>query len=318
MGWGSSSTEGRSRNYLLVRVAICFSAPLLCIILSACHPQAPDTTRPYYAGPTLPLDELIARVNENNSRVSTLWSSISSFQAWFTDSDGHQHYVDGSGGSVLYQWPDSLRVITKNEFTDLFDLGSDGARFWVWEKPDHLFWWGTYANLGKPGSQEIPIRPDLVLEVLGIRPINTNLLQLPAPVMRFDGDEDAYMVVWHTRGIDRWVAQKEVWFDRPTLHPRLIRLFDYDGRVVLQARLVKYVPVEPNDKTIPQTQWPMMASSFQLFFPENKTKMNFELSQQCLSRYGRPSPVSFQMPAPAALRKSGVKVTQIDGNENAN
>jgi len=50
--------------------------------------------------------------------------------------------------------------------------------------------------------------------------------------------------VWNVRVPDRYVAQKEVWYDRKTKLPIKVLLFDPNGRVVLRADLSKHKPVQ--------------------------------------------------------------------------
>jgi hypothetical protein len=84
-----------------------------------------------------------------------------------------------------------------------------------------------YAALLRTSKEPIvPVRPDLVLEVLGVSMIPTNFLAPPAPVMRFNSVNRAYMFVWSVPLRDRWAAQKEIWYDLDTKLPRLVLLFD--------------------------------------------------------------------------------------------
>ena len=62
--------------------------------------------------------------------------------------------------------------------------------------------------------------------------------------MRFNNDADAYMFLWNVKLPDRWAVQKEIWYDRATLLPKLVLLFDENGRVVLRAYLSNYKSVE--------------------------------------------------------------------------
>src|SRR5690606_19259815 len=118
----------------------------------------------------------------------------------------------------------------------VFEVGSTQDRYWLLV-PEQLqtMWWGNFENVGKPCALDIPIRPELILEVLGVSNIETDFLAEPAPVMRFNNDADAYMFIWIVQGPNRLIARKEVWYDRQTKLPKLILLFDDDGRIVLRA-----------------------------------------------------------------------------------
>jgi hypothetical protein len=278
--------------------------------LCGCAAPAPQPTR--YYGPTLSLAQLVAAVNQNNQKISSLWTRIPFLEVWSVDRrNNSQKYINGNG-NLLYSAPDSIRVTASKELVaDLLDMGSDGKRFWLWEKHEDVFWWGEYADLEKPGARQVPIRPDLVLEVLGVRPIDSVLTDEPAPVLRFNNDADSYMIVWQKRLADRWIAQKEIWYDRLTLRPSTVLLFDADGRVVLRAWLSDFQAVRVAGQ--PQDQWPVMATHFRLFFPESGSRMNFDLGDLAL-KGGRddafPKPISFAMPDLEQLR--GIKVNRID------
>lgn len=282
--------------------------------LCGCAAPARQTGRVAYYGPTLPLEQVVAGINRNNQKITSLWTRISYLEAWFVDRQNKsEKYVNGNG-NLLYSAPASIRITTMKELVaDLMDMGSDGTRFWLWQKHDNVFWWGDYADLEKPGARQIPVRPDLVLEVLGIRAIDPILTDEPVPVLRFNNDADSYMIVWQKRVADHWAAQKEIWYDRVTLRPSTVLLFDADGRVVLRAWLSNFQPVRVANQSA--DQWPVMATHYRLFFPESGSKMNFDLGELALTG-GRgdafPKPISFQMPDPQKLQSSGIKVNRID------
>jgi hypothetical protein len=278
------------------------------LLLGACQHTAPPPA-PGYFGDTLTLPELIARINANNDKLPTLWARekfnatiVDPVKKKATDIDGY--------GNLLFTGPNSMRLTAQNELADLFEMGSDPARMWLWEKHDQIFWWGNDADIGEAESAQIPIRPDMVLEILGIRPVNTFLLLQPAPVLRFNNAADAYMVDWQVQLEDHWAALKEIWYDRQTQLPKRVLLFDAKGRVVLWARLSNWATVR--DDSEPKEQWPWMATRYELYFPYTGTTLSFELSDMTLSHKGFPNSASYRMPDLTTLRDSGVKVIQID------
>jgi hypothetical protein len=291
----------------------CAARGSLAAVLCGCATNA--SAPKGYFGPTLPIDALVQRIDQNNDQLPTLWARHE-FEATVVDPDTHKsHFVNGFG-TLLYRAPDSLRLVAKKELTDLFDMGTDGAHFWLRLVPEQdEFWWGSLANLDKPGTKPIPVRPDLILEVLGIRPINSGLTTPPVPVMRFNNDADAYMLVWQTPLADHWAPQKEIWYDRATLHPTLVLLFDPNGRVELRAWLSNFKPVPVQGE--PRDLWPMAATYYRLFFPETGTKMSFTLTDVTISHNGFPKAISFRMPDPNQLSASGVKVIQVDENSGS-
>jgi hypothetical protein len=280
------------------------------IALSACAPNTPPPAKGYF-GDTDPIDTVAAAINANNSKIPTFWSHHD-FEATIVDENHKSHFVNGYG-TLLYSAPNSVRLTAKKEVTDLFDMGSNDQQFWLHMIPDKdVIYWGNVKNIGKPGMRQIPIRPDLVLQVLGISQFNPDLTQEPVPVMRFNNDADAYMFVWQVHAGDRWLAQKEIWYDRATQHPSLVLIFDEKGRVVLRAWLSNYQAVHVDN--VDAKDWPQMATRYRLFFPDTGTKMSFNLSDLTLTHNGFPKAASFRLPNLADLSDSGVKVIQIDAD----
>jgi len=278
--------------------------------LSACTGPAPPMAPGYY-GDTITLEQLVGRVNENNDRLPTIWAR-EHFQAVLVDRTKNQAtHIDGYG-NLLYTSPNQMKLTAKNEVADLFDMGSDGSQFWLHEKHDQIFWWGTYADAEGGDADQIPVRPDLVLEILGIRSLDAFLLREPSPVLRFNNIADVYMLDWQAEFAGHWAAVKEIWYDRQTLLPKRVLLFDAKGRVALWATLSNYQRVEwpAGDPS----SWPMMATQFNLYFPYTGSSMAFELSDLTLSHNGFPNAATYRMPDPAKLAASGVKVIHINEN----
>lgn len=248
--------------------------------LVGCLGKAGRSVREPYIGPTLTMSEVVQRINANNRRIPSLWASAD-MDAHIVDDQGKAHN-EVLSGNLLYRQPrDMLLVAYKDPVGRVFELGSNSDQYWMSIKvgPDTA-WWGHYANLGKPCSQPIPIRPDLVMQVLGVNVIPENFNQLPVPVMRFNNDADAYMFVWNGKLPDRWVAVKEVWYDRKTLLPRLVLLFDKNGRIVLRAYLSNHRRVKVQN--LPEDQWPMVATEYRLYFPDSGSKLSLHLTYVAL------------------------------------
>jgi hypothetical protein len=217
------------------------------------------------------------------------------------------HTFSGDG-ALLYRGPREMRLIGNAVIGTVFEVGSTNDRFWLKLVPElDTMWWGNYRNLGKPCAQDIPLRPDLVVEVLGVGMINTDFNAPPVPTMRFNHERDAYMFVWNVPSPDHWYAVKEVWYDRKTKRPTLVMLYDANGRVVVRAELRDHKPVEI--KGLPRERWPAVANSYRLFFPENGTRMEIDLHEVMLNKRGSP-PRGLAFPDP---RRAGVqRVVQID------
>lgn len=280
------------------------AAPLLALVVGC---KSPSDRRAPYTGPTLRVYEVIDGVNQNNTRVKTIWSR-GDFKAWIRDDNGKQHFIDGEM-NLLYRKAFDLRLTGKKfGVGDLFDLGSNNDTYWLTVKHDvDTMWWGNYSKTPSAKIEQMPIRPDLLIDVLGIGDLFNDLNRPPAPVMRFNNDEDAYMFVWIVKLPDRWVAQKEVWYDRETLVPRLINLFDENGRVLLRAYLLDHEPLATEG--LPRNEWPKVATRYDMVFPDSQTRLVFKLTDvRSENDKGFPKDVSFRFPG----ENSAAKVINLD------
>lgn len=303
-----SLAESFYGNILDVPIVFPCCLAFFLVLICGCTPQRPAPTGRAYFGPTEPLEAVVARINANNQPIRTLFA-YHTFEATIYDEHGKGTFVNGRG-TLNYRKPGELLLQGKKEVGSVFEIGSNPDRYWltVVLGPDTM-WWGYYRNLGKPCiDQSIPIRPDAMLEILGVGDIDTDFTREPAPTMRFNNDADAYMFVWNVRAVhpDRWIAYREIWYDRQTLRPTLVLLFDPDGRVILRAYLSNYQPLEI--EAMPKERLPSVATQYRLFFPDSGSKMNFTLSDVALQRNGKPDDRTFQFP-----KQPGVSnIIQID------
>lgn len=279
------------------------------LLLSACALCLTGCPRPQmagYFGPTEPMAKVVEAVNRNNNAIPTLWAKHY-MEATIFDEKGKSHFVNVDG-RLLFCKPGELYFDgSKDVIGNVFELGMDKDRYWMTVVQEmSTQWWGFKKNIGRKNTEKIPIRPDLIMEVLGVSDIEADFTLVPMPVMRFNNDGELYMLLWVNQAADRWYAEKEIWYRREDKLPVKVLLFDENGRVLIRADLSKHMPVE-----IPNTakeKWPKIATDYRLFFPENKSKMWIQLSEMILQRNDRPKPGSIRFPAEPGVDK----VVQID------
>lgn len=291
------------------------------LLLLGCQPTRRDTgatTRPW-TGPTQTLAQVVQEINANNLRLPTLWARVNYFEATIVDEKGKGHFVNGDG-VILYRSEQAergrgMQVVGNKAFGQIFEIGSTEERYWLKvAEPLDTMWYGSYEHLGKPCVQKVPIQPALVAEVLGIGTFGTDFTQFPAPVMRFNPDAHAYMFVWVVpqASPSRLAAQKEIWYDRVTKRPTMVILFDENGRVQLRAHLSRHQQVDVEDENLPAERRPWVATMYRLYFPENGSKMNFDLSEVRLSRRGVPDRRGIVFPGATPDDAGVAKVIQLD------
>jgi len=282
--------------------SFCLSVGLL-IFCTGCPPV--KAIRQPYFGDTDSMMKVTDEINRNNVQLPSIWTKLN-YTIKVADKNREiAHVVSGDGG-LMFLRPDSFYLYGDKEVDRVFELGSNPTEFWLKVAPgEDTYWWGHYANLGKPCCKPIPIRPDLVKEVLGIGLFNSNFLEQPTPVMRFNNDYDCYMFDWNVRAADRWITVKEVWYDRESKNPVVVLLFDENGRVLLSAKLSKHGPVAIEDK--PADQQPKIAKHYDLLFTDTGSTMSLDLNDTAINHNKAPKPASFRRPEPDTK-----KVIQID------
>ena len=262
---------------------------------------------PAYYGPIESLDHVVRQINANNERLDTLYLDTD-FDAELVDERGKRKSIGGEG-IILFTAPQNLLFRGEHRIGGLlFEIGSNFDRYWLSIPRNEVdtMWWGRYEHLGKPCVEPMPIRPDLILEVLGVSQVRPDLTQLPAPVMRFNHDRDAYMLTWVDRIPDRFVARREIWYDRKTMRPINVLLFDDAGRVLLRAYLADHEQVELA-KT-PREQWPWVATKYELFFPQSGAKLSLDVKRALKSYRRAPNAAAFRFPSNPGV----AKVIQLD------
>jgi len=273
----------------------CLLLGFLLLVLPGCTPTPPAKpgTQGYF-GPTETPDAVVARINARNNAVHTLWSRLGDFEVWAVNPQTQKtDYVNGSGGYLLYRAPQEFRFRgNKPGAGMIFEVGMNAQRYWLAAPapgPDTM-WWGTVGAATDPAA-DLPIRPELIQHVLALGALDTNPASRLFPLLRFNNDQDCYMLLFCRPWGQRTVIEKEVWYDRATLNPKLVILFDINGRAVLRAylsdhRLLSGAPAGT----------PAVAAHYDLFFPVTRSRMIVQLDDIELQHSGAPNDVSFRFP----------------------
>jgi hypothetical protein len=262
----------------------------LALLVAGCASQTKKSSAPNpWYGATDRLDVVLAKINANNGRIATV-NGAGRFDAWINDGK-QERYVNGSA-KLIHTKPNQLRMIAEKPSIPLplqiFDLGANDEIYWFNVPEADTLWYGNVATAAT-NAKGLPISPTLIGDVLGVATLNTDLLAQPVPTMRFNPDYDAYMLTWSQPVEDRWVTLREVWYDRRTFEPRLIWLFDKNGRVVLRGKLGEFAPFDGADASAPRT-----ARTFDLFFPETKSRLLLRLDDVRAERNGLPNRISYR------------------------
>lgn len=278
-----------------------------CALVAGCVPKNVDTRKPtYYAGPTESLETVVSKINQNNIALPSLWSRHD-FQAWIIDDKKKETYVSGDG-VLQYRAPDDFRLACNDAaIGEILILGTNPDTYWLTVKTKvDTMWWGRTKHIGSPCAGNIPIDPTLVAQVLGAGQIDTNFLNQPVPILRFNNDDDAYVITWNVRLASKWAVEREIWYDRTTMLPVRVMLYGDKGRVLLRADLSAHKSVKVDGGGEAGAK---IATAYDLSFPDTGSRMILRLNDPAVSRDGFPKDIAFRLP----LGKPGVsKVIGID------
>lgn len=271
-------------------------------------PPPPVASGVVYMGPLLTTPQVIRGLQDRYSPVRTVWSRHD-FAVSFEDKRGRIRTFDGDGVLLLRKpalqsppgTPTEIRLTgTKDIAGTLFELGANRDRAWLTlhHDIDTMYWLPQGTEPVDP--TQVPIRPDLVAEVLGVSDWVTDLSRYPTPVMTYQPESDTYRLTLvepapPNQGVFLRTG-REVSVDRSTLMVRQIVFYGAEGRPTVVAKLDKWVGLRGSPGAF-------VPSDIVLSFPVSKATMRFSLREPVVSRNNLPSDISFRFPANPPVSK---------------
>jgi len=205
--------------------------PLLAlVVLAGCGPLRPAAAPAPLLGP----DVVLAAHNAWAGRIGCLWSRAAvriNFPTGDEDGRRMQHDLDGH---LFLDKPDCLYLHGQVLGQEVFTLGMNEAKFWLWIRPRiNTVWVGSR---GGAGERRLLVSPSDLLAALGLSP-----LALDAGARAVFVAQKRHYVLSEEREVGGAVVpRRRTWFDRATLRPVRIDLFDEAGRCLLMAELLRY------------------------------------------------------------------------------
>jgi len=291
--------------------------------LLAC-PPAPAAAAPV-APALLSPAEVIARHNAWADRIRHLWARADLTLNFPKDETGREREQHDLGGHLFLAKPDRLFVHGEVLGKDVFTVGMNADRFWLWIRPEvNTVWTG---RRGGEGERRFILSPADLMTALGLFRIDlapsvpaefvaqvchdvlTEYYASTAAAAPTSAPASAPSPA-PTEGAGPAAAssapvpapRRRVWFDRATLRPVRVDLFDEAGRPLLMAELLRYQPVGP-DKT-------PLCTAYRARFYGNGQEMVLVLRLSDVRPEKEPNPKIFEYrPAP------GAKVIDLDAAE---
>jgi len=204
------------------------------------------------------LDQSVAIINENLGQIRGGLKASGNVLAHYTDDAGrpHRQTLDGT---LLAIAPKHLRfelaVLGKTQIA----LGSNDETFWVFTEADETYRWGHHTAIRTSHETRLPIRPDLIADAIGLKPIPYDTRGTMGPVQRI---EDEYQQLLFIDYDDRQQGyiQKEYWLERRDR--RLVRRIvfrDLTGRELMTSNLDDYRDLADAEAWLPtriRIRWP--------------------------------------------------------------
>ncbi len=193
-------------------------------------------------------DEVLARHNAWADGIRHLWARAEITLNFPADQEGRKREQHDLAGHLFLAKPDRLFLHGQVLGKDVFVVGMNAERFWLWIRPEvNTVWTG---RRGGPGERRLIVSPTDLMAALGLCPLTLE----PSAPAEFVALPRHYVLT------QRWPApdgagadgpadppppRRRVWFDRRHLRPVRVDLFDESGRRLLLAELLRYEPVGP-------------------------------------------------------------------------
>ena len=224
-------------------------------LLSAGCPR--PTTRPL---DPMPIDETIRAVNDNLPGAQAGLKARGRVTVDVTDASGarHRRFLDGT---LLIIPPRHVRfdmtVLGKTQIL----LGSNADAFWFYLRQDEgTLRWGHHDRARHSQPAGMPIRPDMIIEALGLSRLDRETAGPRGPVQRIEPQYQQLLYLDHDE-VGQGYIEKEYWIERvPDGRPRRILFRDPIGQVVMQSQLDDYRPIRTGGPQLPTAvtiQWPL-------------------------------------------------------------
>jgi hypothetical protein len=143
------------------------------------------------------------------------------------DVDGHLFLVK----------PDNMLLRGQILGQEVFQVGMNDDRFWVIVRPKSMGWTG---RRGGPGERRFVLSPSDLMMALGLYSVNLESGDSAA----FHVGASQYILVQHIDTPDHRELLRKTWFDRRTLRPVRVDLFDDLGRPLFMSELLAYETIE--------------------------------------------------------------------------
>lgn len=274
----------------------------LAVLAAGCGSKKAAPPVPVYSGPLLSTEQLLRGINQRAEGTKSVWARHS-FSLTARDKKGRVMDVSGDGVLMYQRSARSpvgarLRLVGNKDLAgNIFEMGSDDTRYWFSVTPEvSTMWWGELVNRDLPCTEGLPVRPDEVLSVLGLALAEVDPTREPAPVVTYREQPAAYEVLWSVATPAGRRPVRRVTYDRQSLRPMAVTLFEADGRVAVTATLSNYPSSYEGSGSTKSAGSVDVAGSMTIQFPSRGATLQLQLRDVVSSRNGIPNERSIAFP----------------------
>jgi hypothetical protein len=247
--------------------------------------------RPPELGPELAVDfteaDLLARVNDNARRLFSWRSTEVSISA-----GGLAGLAGKLSAMIAVESPRNFRLMVSSIAGNEADLGSNSERFWFWirrNEPKNVFTARHDQTHRVKQRMQIPFETDWLMEVLGVIPIDENIVTLlPAP----EG-QPYHQLVADYLSPDGQRVRRVIDVDRTYGYIRCHSLFDANDRLIAQATLSKQQRHDTGDGAAV-----ILPHEIHLNWPPAKLKLTLQIGQVEINPKAIPEEIWQLQPVP--------------------
>jgi hypothetical protein len=211
---------------------------LVALAAAGCGPmRGPAAQVPAALGPA----EVLAAHNAWADSIQHVWSRAGlMIDMPNPQKQGERGRYDMDGHLFLRK-PEDLYLHGQVMGQEVFAMGMNAERFWLWVRPKvNKVWTG---RRGGQGERQFVLAAEDLMSALGMFRIALG----PNDLATFDVMPAQYVLTQQRDFAGRRVPWRRIWFDRRSLRPVRVDLYDEDGRSLLMAELLKYEPVGRTD-----------------------------------------------------------------------
>jgi len=203
----------------------------------------------------VPMDVVVARVNLNSAAMDFLLKAgAGSASGEFKRGDRRESFQ--LTATLLYRKPRNLYIKMEHLLGGTIEAGSNDEEFWFWEKTDKpRYLWGRHEFMTEDLEPDMPFRPDLLAEVLGLSELPTDTRGPAGPTFRVGSNCYELMFLKSDSNKQLYNA-RAIHVDRfPPFLIRSITYFRRNGHALMHAKLSDYRQVSGSTVLAPRRMY---------------------------------------------------------------